>query len=203
MSERRRGIWYLSTVGRLSVGNMHQTAIINGYSSTTVPGQPPANFTGDLLAQRSNIGRYDRNVYATIPEIMVNLGVQITPMTRGHDRLFDDVHQSRRAGRQPDQPQRRSGPKSAAGRAPRPPLPGIRTPIGCKASTSASISRSERSGRPCSSRTPFRPTSTHLILYLFVAFSWPLLSPTRDRPPSRRRSGRTGPPRDSRSTSRK
>ncbi len=47
MSERRRGIWYLSTVGKISLGNMHQTAIINGYSSTTVPGQPPANFTGD------------------------------------------------------------------------------------------------------------------------------------------------------------
>ncbi|HEY4309233.1 MAG TPA: BBP7 family outer membrane beta-barrel protein [Pirellulales bacterium] len=82
MTERRRGIWSLNTVAKVSLGNMRQTVLINGYSSTTVPGQTPANFVGDLFAQQSNIGRYDRNVFAAIPEVTLNLGCQITPRMR-------------------------------------------------------------------------------------------------------------------------
>ncbi|MES1213146.1 MAG: BBP7 family outer membrane beta-barrel protein, partial [Singulisphaera sp.] len=82
MTERRRGIWSISTTSRVALGNFHQTVLINGYSSTTVPGQTPSYFVGDLLTQQSNIGRYDRNVFAAIPEVNVNLGLQVTPRMR-------------------------------------------------------------------------------------------------------------------------
>ncbi len=81
-TERRRGIWSLTTIGKLGLGNMHQTVYINGYSTTAVPGLAPANSVGDLLALPSNIGRYDRNVFAVVPELNLNLGLQVTPRMR-------------------------------------------------------------------------------------------------------------------------
>ena len=83
MSERRRGIWSLNTVGKLSLGNMNQTVLINGSHTTTEPGVAPFTGPGDVLTQPSNIGHYQRNVFAVVPEATVNLGVQITPRLRG------------------------------------------------------------------------------------------------------------------------
>ncbi len=81
-TERRGGVWSLTTSSKVGLGNMHQTAIINGYSSTTVPGETPSYFAGGLLAQPSNIGRYDRNVFTAIPQFAANLGLQVTPKMR-------------------------------------------------------------------------------------------------------------------------
>lgn len=81
-TERRRGIWSLTTTGKLGLGNMHQTVFINGYSTTAVPGVAPSNFAGNVLALPSNIGRYDRNVFSAIPELNLNLGLQVTPRLR-------------------------------------------------------------------------------------------------------------------------
>ncbi|HVU89390.1 MAG TPA: BBP7 family outer membrane beta-barrel protein [Pirellulales bacterium] len=81
-TERRRGIWSLTTIGKLGLGNMHETVFINGYSTTAVPGVGSTNFVGNVLTQRSNIGRYDRNVFSAIPEVNVNLGLQVTPRLR-------------------------------------------------------------------------------------------------------------------------
>jgi len=81
-TERRGGIWSLTTSSKVGLGNMHQTVIINGYSSTTVPGETPSYFAGSLLALPSNIGRYDRNVFTAIPQFSANLGMQVTPRMR-------------------------------------------------------------------------------------------------------------------------
>jgi hypothetical protein len=83
MTERRNGIWSLSTVGKISFGNMHQTVLINGDNTVTEPGVGQTHSAGSLLAQPSNIGRYDRNVFAVVPEVMLNLGIQISPQWRG------------------------------------------------------------------------------------------------------------------------
>jgi Putative beta barrel porin-7 (BBP7) len=83
MSERRRGIWSLNTVAKVSLGNMNQTVLINGTHTTTEPGVAPFTGAGSLLTQPSNIGHYQRNVFAAVPEVTLNLGVQITPRLRG------------------------------------------------------------------------------------------------------------------------
>ena len=83
MSERRRGIWSFSTVGKIALGDMHQTVLINGSNTVTVPGLSPVTSAGSLLTQPSNIGSYTRNEFGCIPEIDLNLGIQITPRLRG------------------------------------------------------------------------------------------------------------------------
>ncbi len=84
MSERRRGIWSLATTGKVGLGNMHQTVIINGSHAVIEPTGPSANGAGDVLTQPSNIGRYDRNTFSAVPQAMINLGCQITPRLRAN-----------------------------------------------------------------------------------------------------------------------
>ena len=43
----------------------------------------PRPAAGGMLAQTSNIGQYNRNVFAVIPEVGLNLRVQLTPNLAG------------------------------------------------------------------------------------------------------------------------
>jgi len=72
--------------GRLSVeliakcafGNNQQLTYINGYNSTTVGADPPVDGTGGLLAQPTNMGNHERNVFAILPEANANLKWDVT-----------------------------------------------------------------------------------------------------------------------------
>jgi len=103
MTERRAGIWSVSTMGKVSLGNMHETVVINGSNTVAVPAVGQFTSPGSLLAQPSNIGRYDQNVFAVVPEATINLGCQLTPRLRatfGYSIIYiDRVAQS---GRQID-----------------------------------------------------------------------------------------------------
>ena len=103
MTERRAGIWSLSTVGKISLGNMHETVLINGSNTVSEPGVGQTHSAGSLLAQPSNIGRFDRNVFAAVPEVTLNLGLQLSPQWRanvGYSLIY--INRVAQAGNQVD-----------------------------------------------------------------------------------------------------
>lgn len=77
----RRGWWSLDMLMRLGIGNNLQNVTINGSTATTVNGTT-TNGTGGLLAQRTNIGTYERNQFTMVPELGATLGYQVTQRLR-------------------------------------------------------------------------------------------------------------------------
>jgi hypothetical protein len=79
------GLKYQSQHGRLGVeliaksafGNNRQKTYINGSNTITAGGMPIEN-VGGLLAQPSNIGSYQRDVFAILPEANANLRWDVT-----------------------------------------------------------------------------------------------------------------------------
>lgn len=77
----RRGWWSLDALMRLGIGNVHQTVTIDGSTQITENGVTTTHQTG-LLAQRTNIGTYDRDQFTIIPELGLTLGYQMTKRVR-------------------------------------------------------------------------------------------------------------------------
>jgi hypothetical protein len=73
----RKGYWSLDLLMRLSLGNNHQTVNINGTSAVTENGTT-TNYNGGMLAQRTNIGSYERDRFAVVPELGATVGYQLT-----------------------------------------------------------------------------------------------------------------------------
>ncbi|MEO8498434.1 MAG: BBP7 family outer membrane beta-barrel protein [Planctomycetota bacterium] len=78
--------WAVEGVMKVALGNTHSEALIDGSTtvSVPVPGGPndvlvtPAG----LLAQQSNIGSRERDEFAVIPELGLNVGYDVTPNLR-------------------------------------------------------------------------------------------------------------------------
>jgi hypothetical protein len=77
-SEFHWGNWFISARTKVAIGNVHQTAYING--ETLVNGLPLPG--GGLLALTTNSGRHSRNQFAVLPEVGLNLGYQCTDCLR-------------------------------------------------------------------------------------------------------------------------
>jgi hypothetical protein len=77
-TELRQGRWSLTLLGKVAVGNMHETVNIVGNTAFAVPGLPVNVQPGGLLAQPTNIGHYERNRFAVAPEAGVKIGYQIS-----------------------------------------------------------------------------------------------------------------------------
>ncbi|MCS7023054.1 MAG: BBP7 family outer membrane beta-barrel protein, partial [Gemmataceae bacterium] len=77
--ELRYGMWDLMTIGKVGIGNMHQTLDIYGHTAfaNIATGQTGGSY-GGLLANASNIGRYNNDEFAVIPELTANLGIHVT-----------------------------------------------------------------------------------------------------------------------------
>lgn len=89
--EIRRGRWSLNALAKLSVGNMRQSVRINGYQSIEAPGSPSASWPGGLLAQPTNMGTYDRDITAWIPELNLTAGYDLfrwMRLTIGYNALW-------------------------------------------------------------------------------------------------------------------
>jgi hypothetical protein len=72
----RNGRWFLDASGKLALGQMNQSVDVFGHSSLTVPG---LSKTGDgLFALGTNSGEHSRNMLAFVPEMTLNLGVNVT-----------------------------------------------------------------------------------------------------------------------------
>lgn len=72
------GRWWFESEGRVAVGTNAQKVTIAGETQLIENGVP-GTFPGGLLAQRTNIGTYERNELAVVPELGVALGFHVTP----------------------------------------------------------------------------------------------------------------------------
>ncbi len=68
---------WLESMLRIGIGNNTQSVDIRGNTSITENGQTDT-FTGGLLAQRTNIGKYERDQFTMIPEVGATLGIRLT-----------------------------------------------------------------------------------------------------------------------------
>jgi hypothetical protein len=78
-----RGQWSLNTLGVVGIGNMNEQVIING-STTTASGGVPSTSPGGIFAQPTNIGTYNQNRFAVIPQLISNLHYHVTPNLSFH-----------------------------------------------------------------------------------------------------------------------
>ena len=65
--------WTLDTTMKLALGNNHSEVWINGQTINTVPNGGSATFVGGLLAQQTNIGRFERDAFGFIPELAITV----------------------------------------------------------------------------------------------------------------------------------
>jgi len=78
MWERNCCNWTWNVAGKVSLGNMRQTAIVNGYNSVTVNGQTVTE-QGGLLTAATNIGEFSRDEFCVVPELNLSLSYRIRP----------------------------------------------------------------------------------------------------------------------------
>jgi hypothetical protein len=90
--EWRRGPWFVNLKGKLALGNVHQTVYIQGDTTVNDPLAGGLQTSpGGLLTAPTNIGRYDRNRFAVLPEVGINLGYHLTEGLRiflGYNVLY-------------------------------------------------------------------------------------------------------------------
>ncbi len=65
-------------LGKVALGSMHEDVQIAGSTFVAVPGAAIAETAGGLLTQPSNIGGYERNEFAVVPEFGVSWKYQLT-----------------------------------------------------------------------------------------------------------------------------
>jgi hypothetical protein len=80
--EEHIGRWSLEVLMKLGVGNNRSRMAIDGQTLTTVPNVGSATFVGGLLAQSTNIGQYEQNEFAILPEIGITAGYDLTNRLR-------------------------------------------------------------------------------------------------------------------------
>lgn len=100
------GTWFfgrfsLEAIGKIALGNVHQTMKIDGTSFVSAAGGPYVE-TGAyrLLTQPTNDGRYKRDVFAVIPETNLNLRFDLTRNVRllaGYSFIY--LSQAQRSGK--------------------------------------------------------------------------------------------------------
>ena len=79
----------LSTLAKVSFGNMNQTASVRGFSVQDFNGT--TSFPGGILTQQSNITEFSRNTFAFIPEMKVKMGYSLSDciqMTVGYSFMY-------------------------------------------------------------------------------------------------------------------
>jgi len=77
--------------GAIAFGQTQSTTTITGQTTITTPGGVPVVSQNGLLAQRTNIGTYDTDRFAVVPEVGVRLGTQVTDHLRvyaGYDVMY-------------------------------------------------------------------------------------------------------------------
>ncbi len=96
-----RGRWSLEAIGKVALGNVHQSVKIDGTSFVLAPGSPPQE-TGSfrLLTQPTNDGIYKRDKFAVLPETTLNVRFDVTKNIRllaGYNFVY--INQAQRSGK--------------------------------------------------------------------------------------------------------
>jgi hypothetical protein len=92
-SDYRVGRFFANLTGKLAVGDMHENVDILGgaLSVNVVPAPTFESHLGGILAQPTNIGSHGKDRISVIPELTLNLGVDITERARvfiGYNFLY-------------------------------------------------------------------------------------------------------------------
>ncbi|WP_197452132.1 BBP7 family outer membrane beta-barrel protein [Rosistilla carotiformis] len=77
---RQRGPWSLDLAGKFAIGSNRQSVSIAG--STVITTDTVEQYDSGILAGPSNIGQYERNRFAIVPEIGITGGYNWTPNLR-------------------------------------------------------------------------------------------------------------------------
>lgn len=78
ISEVSYNRWFGELLMKVALGNVHSKVRIDGSTTTAVAPFAPVTTVGGLLAQSSNIGTYEQNEFAVIPELAATIGFHIT-----------------------------------------------------------------------------------------------------------------------------
>ena len=76
-----RGPWMGSVAGKVAFGTMQQRVSVDGYLETNdyTNYGPTQTFAGGYFAFPSNSGNHTQNVFASVPEVTLNVGYRLTP----------------------------------------------------------------------------------------------------------------------------
>jgi hypothetical protein len=74
----QRGLLTIDFRGKIGLGQMQEVASVNGATNVLGPTGSRTLFQGGLLALRSNIGCHQRDELAFLPEVGLNVGLQLT-----------------------------------------------------------------------------------------------------------------------------
>jgi hypothetical protein len=74
----RRRRWTLELLTKLALGNSRSRVLIDGQALIQVPEENPQVVAAGLLAQESNIGVYENNEFAVIPELGIGVAYDLT-----------------------------------------------------------------------------------------------------------------------------
>ncbi len=77
-----RNRWSLEMMMNVAIGGTRQQVTIDGETTISPRISPSETYEGGLLAQRTNIGSYERTEFSMIPQINANLGFYMTPRLR-------------------------------------------------------------------------------------------------------------------------
>ena len=91
LSETLRDRWLLSAQGKIALGTVNQHVTINGSTTTNDPINGTVVTPGGLFTAPSNMGDFNRNLFAVVPEIGLNIGYQVTrnvSATVGYNFLY-------------------------------------------------------------------------------------------------------------------
>jgi hypothetical protein len=80
--ELHYGRFFVDLWGKLALGGMREIVTINGTTVLTGSNGVSTALPGGLLAQPSNSGRYSQEVFAVVPEVGINFGLQLTANLR-------------------------------------------------------------------------------------------------------------------------
>jgi hypothetical protein len=87
-AEFARGPFYLDVLGKLALGDSHQSVRVTGNTTLLpvgadgLPSGPPLTVPGGLLATATNLGRTERDRFAVVPEFRLAVGYQPVPQFR-------------------------------------------------------------------------------------------------------------------------
>jgi hypothetical protein len=73
------GPFCVDVTGKVALGDMHEVALITGNTLSVSSTGSQTLVPVSTLALPSNAGRYNRDIFAVVPEAGVNLGYQLTP----------------------------------------------------------------------------------------------------------------------------
>lgn len=87
----QRGCWSVEVLSKIALGNTRSEVDIRGNTVITPAGGAAQQFQGGILAQRTNIGNYQDDEFAVVPELGLTVGYSLNPcwkVTAGYTWLY-------------------------------------------------------------------------------------------------------------------